>query len=135
MTTVRMAGHAWLAIPRPLRFLIVGGVNTLFGYGAYALLLFAGLHYATAAFLGTIAGVLFNFLTTGGLVFGALSPARLARFVGVYAVTYVVNVGLLAWLTRAGLDAYVAGALLLLPMAVVSYLLMRTFVFGPRAGR
>lgn len=124
---------AWAARSRVLRFLMVGGINTAFGYGAYALLLFAGLSYALAALLGTILGVLFNFLTTGKLVFDGLSGARLARFVTVYAITYAINVATLTVLIGFRIQAYLAGAICLLPMAALSYVLMRDFVFrvGP----
>lgn len=127
-------GRAWLAIPRPLRFVAVGGINTVFGYAAYAVLLAVGLHYAAASFVGTIAAVAFNYFTTGGLVFDGLSRAAAIRFVGAYAALWVVNVGLLALLTRAGVDPYAAGLALLLPMAALSYATMRFFVFGGRRG-
>ena len=120
----------WHAVPRPLRFLVVGGVNTLFGYGAYALLLLAGLGYVAAAFLATVVGVLFNYFTTGGLVFEHMSRKALVRFVLVYALSYAINVVCVGLLGRAGLNAYVAGLVLVLPMAVLTYFLMRHIVFG-----
>ena len=132
----RSVARTWAALPRLLRFFVVGGVNTVFGYGAYALLLFVGFHYGWAALLGTIAGVLFNFFTTGRLVFGSgASRARLVRFVSVYAVVYVINVALLALLQRYGfgpwsVGPYAAGMILIVPIALVSYVLMRRFVFG-----
>jgi putative flippase GtrA len=131
---MRMLGPAWLAIPRPLRFVAVGGVNTLFGYAAYATLLAVGLHYAAASFFGTIAAVTFNYFTTGGLVFGGLSRAALVRFVAAYVALYLVNVAALAALVRAGVDPYVGGLVLLAPMALLSYVAMRTFVFGSGRG-
>ena len=120
----------WRSMPRMLRFLLIGGVNTLFGYCAYAVLLFVGLHYAAAALLGTVAGVVFNYFTTGGLVFEHLSRGALVRFVLTYVGIYLVNVAGLAALVRLGVDAYVGGLVLILPMAGVSYLLMSRFVFG-----
>lgn len=122
----------WSATPRPLRFLIVGGVNTLFGYGAYALLLFVGLHYVAAAFLATVAGVLFNYFTTGGLVFEHMSRRALVSFVLVYVLTYAVNVACVGLLGRLGVGPYLAGLVLVLPMAALAYLLMSHFVFGAR---
>jgi putative flippase GtrA len=120
---------AWFATPRLLRFFAVGGLNTLFGYGAYAALLFVGFHYAWAALLATIAGVTFNYFTTGRLVFDHMSRSRLLRFVGVYFVTYLINVAALAVLEHFGVGAYVAGLVMIVPMAFVSFLLMKHFVF------
>ena len=54
---------------RFIRFLLVGGVKTLFGYGVFFSLIYIGLHYSLAALLGTILGILFNFQTVGRLVF------------------------------------------------------------------
>ena len=130
MSRVVPLQRTWSALPRLLRFFVVGGINTLFGYAAYAFLLYVGLHYVLAALFGTVAGVLFNFLTTGTLVFDGMSKARLRRFIGVYCATYVINVALLGALVAAGIGAYVAGLVCIVPMALVYYLLMRRFVFG-----
>lgn len=125
----RRANRMWVSTPRLIRFFLVGGVNTLFGYGAYALLLFIGFHYAWAALLGTIAGVTFNFFTTGRLVFDRSTSGGWFRFVAVYAVVYLLNVAALWVLERFGINPYVSGLILIVPMACVSYLLMRRFVF------
>jgi len=116
------------------RFIAVGVLNTAFGYCSYALLLFAGLHYALASFIATVAGVLFNFRTTGRLVFGNRDGSRLWRFIAVYLLQYGLSVGVLRLLVSAGLSAYVAGAVLILPLAAVSFAANRAFVFGPAAG-
>ena len=52
------------------KFLLVGVLNTLFGYFLYGSLILIGLNYKYAVLLATIIGVLFNFQTTGRLVFG-----------------------------------------------------------------
>lgn len=118
---------------RFIRFLLVGGLNTAFGYGVYALALFLGTHYAVAATLSTALGILFNFVTTGSLVFGQRDPARLHRFVAVYVVTWAVGVLALKAASALRIDLYLAGLLLLLPSAGLSFLLLRTFVFQERS--
>ena len=67
-----------------IKFLAVGVLNTLFGYGIFALLLFIGLHYAVASILATICGVLFNFKTTGTLVFNNNDNRLIFKFISVY---------------------------------------------------
>ncbi|MCU7242422.1 MAG: GtrA family protein [Microcystis aeruginosa WS75] len=52
------------------RFLLVGVLNTIFGYFLYGTLILIGLDYKLAVLLATILGVLFNFQTTGRLVLG-----------------------------------------------------------------
>jgi putative flippase GtrA len=112
-----------------VRFLLVGGVNTVFGYSLFALLVWFNLPYPIAIGLATLGGIALNFQTTGRLVFGGAPLSRAARFVAVYAVTYVLNVAGVAALLRLGFGLYMANALVIIPLAVVTYLLQRKFVF------
>lgn len=114
---------------RFLRFLVVGGLNTLFGYGVFALLVLSGLHYAAAAFLATVVGVLFNFRTTGRFVFGSRDDRLLLRFVLVYGVTYAVGVASLRAAKAAGVPVLAAGAVLQLPLALLAFSLQKALVF------
>lgn len=113
-----------------IRFLLVGVLNTVVGYGLFAGLVWAGLPYPLAIGLATVLGVLFNFQSVGRLVFGGAPLTQLGRFVGVYVVIYLLNVGSVALLLRTGLSVYVANALVILPMAMVAFVLQRRFVFG-----
>lgn len=112
-----------------VRFILVGGLNTLFGYGLYALLIFIGLHYSLASLLGTILGVLFNFKTTGVIVFKSRDNKLIFKFFAVYGVIYLINLLGLYIFDLLVLDAYLAGAMLLLPMAVLAYWLNKKLVF------
>lgn len=113
------------------RFLIVGGINTIFGYCVYAFLTFVELHYAVAVLLAQVSGVLFNFNTTGKIVFNNKKSGLLLRFSSVYVVTYVVNVSLLTLFAQIDYNMYFAGAILVLPIALLSFFLNKTFVFTP----
>ena len=48
-----------------VKFLLVGALNTAFGYGIYALLIWFGLRPFLAVGLATVLAVLFNFQSTG----------------------------------------------------------------------
>lgn len=120
----------WLVRSKFVRFLLVGGLNTAFGYGLYALLILLHVPYPLAVFLSTTAGVLFNFKTYGTLVFGSHDNRRIWRFIAVYALVYVLNVIPLAWAKRHGFSLIAAGAVIALPIAAVAFLLNRRFVFG-----
>lgn len=109
-------------------FLIVGGINTLFGYGIFSLFIFIGMHYALAAFLGTVCGILFNFKTTGIIVFKSKDNRLIFRFFGVYGIAYVINVVYLKILMPYS-NAYILGAISILPLAFLSYFLNKKFVF------
>ena len=112
-----------------IRFLIVGWVNTLFGYFMFALFIFSKFHYSIAALMATMLGVLFNFKTTGKLVFGNSDNKLILKFFGVYTVVYFMNTLALKVFKMYEVDLYLGGALVLLPMAVLSFLLNKKFVF------
>lgn len=118
-----------------VKFLLVGVLNTLFGYSLFAILILIGLNYKYAVLLGTILGVLFNFKTTGRLVFGAKNNKLIFRFVGVYVVTFLLNVELLRIADGININIeqktkmLIAGAIFVLPMAAISFVLMKLFVF------
>ena len=51
---------------RMLRFVLAGGINTLFGFLVYTLTIVSGAVAWIAILVGMLAGTAFNFLTTGG---------------------------------------------------------------------
>jgi putative flippase GtrA len=116
---------------RFLRFLLVGGVNTAFGYGCFVACLWLGMHYALAAAVATALGVLFNYKSTGTFVFRNRGNRRLPRFFAVYVVVYIANVSALALMLRVGIPEWLGGLVLILPSAMLSYVLNRQFVFPP----
>jgi len=112
-----------------VKYLLVGVMNTAFGYSLYALFIFLNMHYSAALLLSTLLGVLFNFKTIGRLVFKNGRNDLIFRFVAVYAVTYLLNVSGLRIFSSYGFNMYSAGALLLIPVTVISFLLHNTVVF------
>jgi putative flippase GtrA len=123
------ASAASLLEIRFLRFLLVGGVNTAFGYGLfYALLRLSGSPIFALA-LGTVLAILFNFVTTGSLVFRSMERRRLWRFFAVYGVVFIYNAIGIEALQACGVAPALAGLILLPGAVVLSYLLNRSFVF------
>jgi len=112
-----------------VRFLFVGLINTLVGYGCFALLMYMGLHYTVALFVATVFGVFFNFKSIGVGVFRSHNNYLVFRFVAIYAVVYLINIGGIKALSYVGLDPYIGGAVLLLPMAILAFILNKRFVF------
>ncbi|MBU0640350.1 MAG: GtrA family protein [Planctomycetes bacterium] len=112
-------------------------LNTAFGYGVYAVFILLELPRPAALAIATVMGVLFNFKTTGRIVFGSRDNRLLLRFVLVYAVMYGLNTGLLELLCRkVGLGSLVGQAIVLPVVVMVTFLAMKTFVFrgGNRHG-
>ena len=112
-----------------LRFLLVGGINTIFGYLIYSMLILLRLHYSLASLLGTILGVIFNYFTTGRIVFHHRDARLMIKFFGVYGISYLVNLFFLIIFDKLQVNMLIAGAILILPIALLSYFLNKTFVF------
>ena len=111
------------------KYIIIGGINTAFGYGIFALFVFLGFHYSLAVIMATILGVLFNFQTYGRLVFKNHSNLLLVRFILVYVMIYFVNVLLIALLTSLKINTYIAGMLALSLTAYLGYIFNKRLVW------
>lgn len=113
-----------------IRFFMVAGLNTVFGYALFASLIFIGLHYTLAALIGQIIGILFNFRTYGALVFKNKRLNLLPRFVMVYAIMYICNIGGMTLIKQQfGANDYVASAIMCVPVGLLGFLLNKLFVF------
>lgn len=112
------------------RFLFIGGMNTLFGYSLFSILVFFKIHYSLALFIATIIGVIFNFKTVGVIVFKNGQNSKIFRFIMVYIVLYILNLAIVASLKMMDMNIYAAGAVALMPVAVTGYFLNRLFVFN-----
>jgi len=122
--------HVWRN-KRITKFLGVGVLNTLFGYGIYAGLVFVGIPLLAALFAATVLGVIFNYFSFGRMVFKAKGGWFVfGKFIVAYTVVYLVNAVLLSILTEDGyLNAYFAQAVCILPSVLMSWLLMNHWVY------
>lgn len=111
------------------RFFLISGLNTAFGYGVFALLISLAVHYSLAIFISTFLGILFNFKTIGVLVFKNSNNILIFKFFMVYGITYLINVGCMALLKYFGMNIYLGGALLLIPVGLIAYFLNKSIVF------
>lgn len=116
-----------------VRFVVIGALNTLFGFSAYALLVYLGVQYHLAITISTVAGILFNFRTTGSLVFRNTSTRLLVRFAAVYGFTYLLNMGLVTLLVNMGIGEIISGALALPVIVAVTFVVQKTIVFKSKA--
>ena len=139
------------AVGRPVRFyfrrreqllyLVVGGWNTVFGYGAWALLQFLlgdHLHYLVVVVLSWPFAVLNAYLGYRYIVFRSHGPVfrELPRFSLVYLATLLVNLALLPIALRVlPFNIYVVQALFAVAVVVSSYLAHKYYSFGGRRHR
>lgn len=115
---------------RFLLFLIVGAGNTIVGYLLYLIGLAIGLPYQAALTGATILGAIFNFFTTGRIVFESRALHNIFGFLAVYGMTFAVNLVLLTFLVEAGIGKALAQAALLPLIVTLSFLLNKYLVFG-----
>jgi len=116
---------------KKIRFLVAGVLNTLFGYSAYAVLLFIGVSYTVALLLATIFGMVFNYFNFGKFVFyGHRNWLVFYKFAAVYAAVYAMNAaGLWALIKFLSLGPYVGQLIIVPPSVLLSWFLMNHWVF------
>ncbi len=112
---------------RKLRFLVIGAINTAWGFGEFSLLyhlLHARVHALVIQAIATVIGVTFSYVTLKIFVFK--TKGNYAReyisFYGVYAIP-ITTAFALFWLlvTILGMNAYLAQFLILAFNAIISY--------------
>lgn len=113
-----------------MRFLLAGGLNTLFGFAVYSLFALSDLSTWMVLIASNLAGIAFNFVTTGGLVFRDMSLTRVPRFLICYGVIFVIYLVLIQWLSPIWGGRIWAMTIIVLPMAALTYFIQAWFVFG-----
>lgn len=113
------------------RFLLVGAVNTLFGYLVFSLFIWMRQPVSLSVLMANLFGVVFNFVTYGKGAFGSFSWARMPRFAVVYGINYCGNVIGLNALRAHGVSPYVAQLGILPFSALFLYCALRYLVFEP----
>ncbi|MBN9144083.1 MULTISPECIES: GtrA family protein [unclassified Novosphingobium] len=111
-----------------LRFLIAGALNTAFGYGLYAGLIWLGLDRYLAQAIGYVLGTGFNYFTYSRGVFTGAGPAKL-RFALSYAGNYLINLAGLKLASHFIADPYLAGAVTTFVVVVLNYAVLKRLVF------
>lgn len=113
-----------------IKYLFVGSLNTLICYLLYSLCIFCNLHYSIATFISNFLAVIIAFFTTSRIVFNSKDNSLIFGFIFVYFLTWLNSVLFLYIANLIGFtNMYIAGFLLILPSALISFILMKYFVF------
>lgn len=110
------------------RYYQVGVINTLVGFGLYAMLVRLGLNQYVAQIIAHLLGVAFNYFTYSRHVFSDTAPAK-ARFIIAYAFNYLVSLGSLAAASVFVHSPYLAGAISLVCASLINYFVLKHIVF------
>lgn len=114
---------------RIIRFFLSGVVNSIFGFAVYSFFIFIGLDPSISVSLSMIIGVFFNYQTIKTFVFSDAHGSRLMPFLASYLVVLLISILCLKILDHYEFNRYLAGLIVSLPMAGLSYILQRKFVF------
>lgn len=115
---------------RFVKFLFVGGINTLFGYTTYALFVALSFEPTTALTISYVLSIFWNFKTTGSIVFKNKDNSLIFKFFLSYLFTFYVNKFSLEFLIDVlHMNEYLAEAIVIPPVAVLSFIIFKTFIF------
>lgn len=113
-----------------LRFIFVGGLNTAFGYGIYCLFIWLGSSYIWATLISHTLGVIFNFFTTGRIVFSNSDNKLIFKFLVNYILVYFINICANKGAQLVfGVNEYISGVCALVVSSLVSFFILNRFVF------
>lgn len=117
---------------QPVKFGLVGALNTVVGYMSYLLLLALSSNYVFSLALGHGVAIVNSFIWNKRWTFRSKGETKgeAARFLLVYAFTFVANLLALALMVeRLGWDPRYSQALLLIVMPAVAFLAHRWWSF------
>lgn len=120
------------SLDRLWRYYQAGIVNTLFGYGLYAVFVRLGLNMFLAQFVAHVSGVVFNYFTYSRYAFRDTSASKW-RFGLSYAINYLIGAGLLLachWLIPS---PYLSMAVAVVFATAINYLILNRLVFTTAA--
>ncbi|WP_377194671.1 GtrA family protein [Ruegeria meonggei] len=105
-------------------FALVGVMNTAFGFALFSVLNLAGLPPQASLILAFVVGMMWNFMTHARLVFDTKGFGKLPLYLLSYMMVYIFNALSLEGLLIADLQPIVAQGLLVLPAAVLAFILI-----------
>lgn len=123
----------WMTFPEKVRFLLVGGYNTVVSYALYSLFLYllGGSAAQTALFLSFLVSSVNSYWTQRIYVFQSKNKALLKEYMRcltAWGINYVFNAGLLFALTHF-VNPYLAQLIALILVTVNSYLMLKYMAF------
>ena len=112
-----------------IKFIIVGVLNTIVGYGIYWAMLQLDFNFTIAALVSTLIGIIFNFFTMGRLVLNSENNVLFYKFVFVVIFLYLISIAGISFMHNFDISYEIAGAIILIPRAILSYILNKNVVF------
>ena len=117
---------------KELRFLIAGGVNTIFSYLCFATLMYLINIKEFAVTINLLICVMFNYFTSSKFVFRdkTINKEKVIKFYGLYLITYILNlIHLRVTVDIWNWNVYIAQLATLLYLPWISFFLQKKIVF------
>ena len=121
----------WMRFPEKIRYLLVGGYNTVVSYALYALFVWMDLHPQLALFLSFVVSSVNSYWTQKIYVFntrGNVLREYICCLLG-WGVSYLLNVGLLFVFLKLQMNPYLAQFIALVLVTINSYLILKYIAF------
>ncbi len=116
-----------------IKFVFVGLINAIFGYLVFYFLLKASSNLFFSTLLAQLLGILFNYKTIGRHVFNHKDNNLIVNFFYVYVFTFLLNLSCILLINKFfKLEYYIGAAIIILPIALLSFFLNSTYVFNHR---
>jgi hypothetical protein len=106
-----------------ITFLFVGAINTLFGYSIFAFFIFLKITYYFAFLFAALLGLMFNFITTGSIVFKNKDFGLFYKFILISIVLYFVHVILIRIINVYINNFYISGLMTMSLTAILAFYL------------
>lgn len=119
---------------RVWRYYQAGVVNTLFGYGLFALFVRAGVNMYLAQITAHVLGMTFNYFTYSRFAFAGHEGSK-RRFILSYAFNYLLGLASLAAAALVTPSPYLAGLASVLFVSIVNYFVLKRLVFRVHSAR
>lgn len=122
----------WIKIPEKIRFLLVGGYNTVVSYVLYMFLVYVEMEPQVALFLSFIISSVNSYLTQKFFVFLTRGDyiKEYIKCLSTWIGGYVFNAILLfVFLDVCGINAYIAQLICLIILTLYSYCFLKYFAF------
>ncbi|OIZ95164.1 hypothetical protein A1D18_03450 [Candidatus Rickettsiella isopodorum] len=102
-----------------ITFLFVGAINTIFGYSVFAFFIFFQIRYYLAFLFSGLLGVMFNFITTGRIVFENKDFGLFYKFILISTILYFLHIILVKMFNIYINNFYISG---LITMALTTFI-------------
>lgn len=117
---------------RFIRFLLVGGINTIVGYGTFAIFIYFNYHYYFSYIMSYVIGIANSYIWNKLFTFKSKNKSyrELLRFISVYLISFVIgSIFLYTAVDMLKINEYVAGLINLIFVTLISWIGHNKFSF------